>query len=56
MEVKFNDDGEATCKWDIKLTKDASEETSVLIEDVNLCGITKLTLNKNDGKYTYLAE
>jgi hypothetical protein len=56
VEVKFNDEGEATCNWDIKLTKDAAEENSVLIEDVNLCGITKLTLNKEDGKYTYFAE
>lgn len=56
VEVKFTDEGEATCEWDIKLTKDAEEKNAVTIENVNLCGITTLTLTKKDGKYIYKAE
>lgn len=56
VEVKFTDNGDITCKWDIKITKDPSEENYVVIEDVNLCNVAKLTLFKKDGKYIYVAE
>ncbi len=54
IEVNFNDDGEQTCTWDMKLTEDESEQTSVVIYGLNLCGISEITIwIGEDGKYKY---
>ena len=57
INVSFNDDGDATCTWDMKLTEDSSETTSVVVYGLNLCGISTVTLWVDDnGEYKYQAD
>jgi hypothetical protein len=55
VEVKFTIQADTDCNWDIKLAKDEAGN-SVTISDVNLCGITKIILKKQGGKYIYKTE
>ncbi len=56
IEVSFTDEGDQTCEWDMKLTEDASEETSVVIYGLNLCNVSVVTIFIEDGKYKYITE
>jgi len=50
-------DDETICTWDLKLTEDASEETWVYLDALDLCEAKIVTIYiDEDGEYAFLIE
>jgi hypothetical protein len=49
QEIKFPESRGDACEWDLKVTYD--DDTSHEWKDVNLCAISKLTINYDEGTH-----
>lgn len=57
VDVTFNSvSGETLCSWDIMITTDESEEESIVVEGVDLCEVSVLTIFIEDGQVKYTTE
>ncbi len=55
IEITFEYiDDETLCSWDLRLTRDESEEDYIYIDEIDLCEISVLTLYiDKDGDYAF---